>query len=379
MTGGSMRKRAAATGGYGGKRGMKIGFLIGNMSHAGGTERVLQQIANGLAERGHQVVVISVWGKDELVFPLDGRITFRRLGDDYPSTVVQHLRTVSRLRKAVREEALPVLVDVDLILTLYSLPATAGLAGVKRIAWEHFNFYYHFPKNNRLRRVAMRLAARFSHVVLVLTQEDRAYYEENLNIRGRLCQIYNPNPFEDAAREGGGERLVLAAGRLTRAKGFDLLLESWAEVEAEFPDWTLRIVGEGEERQALEAQRETLGLRRVELPGQAADMGALYRQAGIFALSSRDEGFGMVLIEAMAYGRPVVSFACKAGPRDIVTDGENGLLFPVGDCAGFAQGLRRLMGSEQLRQELGERARLSVDRFSLRTVLDQWETLLNAL
>lgn len=358
---------------------MRIGFLIGNMSHAGGTERVLQQIANGLAERGHQVVVISVWGKDELAFPLDGRITFRRLGDDYPGTVVQHLRTVRRLRRAVREEALPVLVDVDLILTLYSLPATAGLAGVKRIAWEHFNFYYQFRKNNRLRRVAMRLAARFSHVVLVLTQEDRTHYAENLRIRGRLCQIYNPNPFEATVREGGGERMVLAAGRLTRAKGFDLLLKSWAEVEAEFPDWRLCIAGEGEERQALEAQREALGLCRVELPGQAADIGALYRRAGIFALSSRDEGFGMVLIEAMAYGRPVVSFACKAGPRDIVTDGENGFLFPVGDCAGFAQGLRRLMGSEQLRQEMGERARLSVDRFALRTVLDQWETLLNAL
>lgn len=357
---------------------MRIGFLIGNMSHTGGTERVLQQIANGLSERGHQVVVISVWGKDTLAFPLDDRVAFCRLGDDYPDTAAQHLRTVHRLRKVIRGKALPVLVDVDLILTLYSLPATAGLAGIKRVAWEHFNFYYHSPKNNRLRRVARRLAARFSHVVLVLTREDRAYYGKHLHIRGRLCQIYNPNPFENVVCAGSREHLVLAAGRLTRAKGFDLLLEIWAGLEAEFPDWRLCIVGEGEERQALEAQCKALGLRRAELPGLAADMGELYRRAGIFALSSRDEGFGMVLIEAMAYGVPVVSFAC-AGPQDIVIDEENGFLVPVGDCAGFAWGLRRLMGSEQLRQELGAQARRSIDRFALCNVLDQWEALLSGL
>lgn len=358
---------------------MKVGFLIGNMSHAGGTERVLQQVANGLAARGRQVVVISVWGTDGLAFPLDGRITFRRLGDGYPDTAGRHLRTVGKLRRAVKEEGLSVLVDVDLILTLYSLPATAGMAGVRRVAWEHFNFYYHFRKNNRLRRAAMRLAARFSHVVLVLTQEDQAYYRAHLNIRGRLLQIYNPNPFGQVPAGEGGEKMVLAAGRLTRAKGFDLLLESWAMLEDDFPDWRLCIAGEGEERQALEARREELGLRRVELPGQTADMETLYRQAGCFVLPSRDEGFGMVLIEAMAHGRPVVSFACKAGPRDIVEDGENGFLVPMGDCAGLAQGLRKLMESEKLRREMGERARRSLDRFAPDTVLDQWEALLDTL
>lgn len=353
--------------------------MIGNMSHTGGTERVLQQIANGLAARGYQVTVISVWGKNELAFPLDIRVDFRRLGDSCPGTLTEHLSTAARLRETLKKAAPSILVDVDLILTFYSLPATAGMTGVKRIAWEHFNFYYQFRRNNRLRRVAMRLAARFSHAVLVLTREDQGYYRENLNIRGKLCQIYNPNPFEQATREGDGGRMVLAAGRLTRAKGFDLLLESWAMLEADFPDWKLCIAGDGEERQSLERRIRERGLHNVELPGRAADMGSLYRQAGLFALPSRDEGFGMVLIEAMAYGRPVVSFACKAGPRDIVTDGENGLLIPAGDCAGFSRGLRRLMGSEQLRREMGEQAKLSLARFRLQDILDQWELLLQAL
>lgn len=357
----------------------KVGFLIGNMSHSGGTERVLQQVANGLTVRGFQVVVISVWGGDKLTFPLDGRVRFRRLGSEYPRGLFGHLKAVRGLRKVLREEALPVLVDVDLILTLYSLPASIGMGEMKRVAWEHFNFYYHFRRNNCLRALARRLAARFSHVVLVLTREDRSYYAEKLNIRGRLWQIYNPNPFENASWSEGGEQLVLAAGRLTRAKGFDCLLKSWALLERDFPDWRLCIAGEGEERTSLGVLCREKGLRRAKLLGQVEDMSELYRRAGFFVLPSRDEGFGMVLIEAMAYGRAVVSFDCKAGPKDIVLDGENGFLVPTEDWRGFAEKMRGLMESERLRRDMGQRAWQSLERFSLETVLDRWEELLTWL
>jgi len=289
------------------------------------------------------------------------------------------LKAVRKLRRIIKNEALPVLVDVDLILTLYSLPATAGISGIKRVTWEHFNFYYQFPKNNKLRRLAMRLAARFSHVILVLTHEDQIYYQQNLRIRGRLCQIYNPDPFEGVIPGEAEEKMVLAAGRLTHAKGFDLLLESWSELEPDFPGWSLSIAGEGEDRPALEAQIEDLGLRNVKLLGQVPDIEGLYQRCGFFVLSSRNEGFGMVLIEAMAFGKPVVSFDCKAGPRDIVADGENGFLVTTGDCRGFAQRMRQLMESEHLRGVMGKRAKSSLGRFSLNAILDQWEALLKTL
>lgn len=357
---------------------MKIGFLIGNMSHAGGTERVLQQVANGLAERGYSVVVLSVWGTDRLAFSLDERVAFRRLGDEYPRGPAGHWRAVRAIRAALRREAPDVLVDVDLILTVYTLPAAAGL-GLKRVAWEHFNFYYHFPKNTWVRALARRLAARFSHAVVVLTEEDRGYYERNLNIRGRLRRIYNPRPFPPGAPAGEGERMVLAAGRLTHVKGFDLLLESWALLERDFPDWRLCIAGEGEDREKLLALIRERGLKAVELPGRVPDMEAWYGRSAFYALPSRDEGFGMVLIEAMSCGRPAVSFACKAGPREIIRDGVNGFLVPEGDTAAFAERMRRLMASPELRREMGERARESLGAFDRETVLDQWEELLNSL
>lgn len=358
---------------------MKVCFLIGNMSHTGGTERVLQQVANGLAARGHSVAVISVWGTDRLVFPLDGRIAFRRLGDGYPAGPAAHWRTVRALRGALREEAPEVLVDVDLILTLYTLPAAAGLPGLKRVAWEHFNFYYRFPKNNRLRALARRLAARFSHAVVVLTEEDRGYYAENLNVRGRLCRIYNPFPAQFKPAAASGERMVFAAGRLTHVKGFDLLLESWALLEKDFPDWRLCIAGDGEDREKLLGIIREKGLKAAELVGRVSDMESWYGRCAFYALPSRDEGFVMVLLEAMSCGRAAVSFDCKTGPREIISDGENGFIVPEGDAAAFAERMRRLMESPELCREMGERASRSLGAFEREGILDQWEALLGSL
>lgn len=355
---------------------MKICFLIGNMSHTGGTERVLQQIANGLAERGHSIVIVSVWGTDRPGFPLDGRIAFRRLGDDYPDTPAAHWRTIRALRRVLKRETPDVLIDVDLILTVYTLPAAAGLPGLKRVAWEHFSYYCRFPKHNRIRDLARRLAARFSHAVVVLTEENLGYYKENLNVHGRLCRIYNPTPFQTAPSGGAGERMVFAAGRLTHVKGFDLLLESWALLEKDFPDWRLCIAGDGEDREKLLGLIKEKGLRAAELVGRVPNMEEWYDRSAFYALPSREEGFGMVLIEAMSRGRAAVSFACTAGPGEIISDGENGFLVPEGDAAAFAERMRLLMESPELCREMGERASRSLGAFEREGILDQWEALL---
>lgn len=356
---------------------MRIGFLIGNMSHSGGTERVLQQIANGLSERGYPITVISVWGTDQLVFPLDPEITFRRLGDTYPNLPGEHLRTIRALRRVVQSESLDVLVDVDLILTVYSLPGTVGMRGLKRVAWEHFNFNFPFPKNGKLRGIARRLAARFSDAIVVLTKEDQACYQKNLRIRGRLCQICNPNPFQHAVQGGAEEHMVFTAGRLTHIKGFDLLLESWAMLEKDFPDWKLCIAGDGEERQALQELIREKGLNAVELVGEVSDIKRWYSRSAFYVLPSRNEGFGMVLLEAMSCGKTAVSFS-SMGPRDILTDGATGFLVPQGDTAAFAKAMRRLMESPELRRDMGALAQKSLKRFDQETILSQWEELLGA-
>lgn len=357
----------------------KLGFVIGNMSHSGGTERVLSILANGLIKRGYPIVIISMWGEKETVFPCARQIKRYRLSKEYPKGIKGNLKNIISLFQIVQKEKISLLVDVDLILTFYSLPLKICMPGLKRISWEHFNYYYQFRKNNRIRRVAMRLAAAFSDVVLVLSKEDKEYYKEHLKIRGRLCQIYNPNTYEEASIQKPKEKLVFAAGRLTKAKGFDYLLKSWQLLEKEFPEWKLCIAGKGEEEAALLAMKQQMKLKSVEFIGNVENIEAYYEKAAFFVLPSRNEGFGMVLIEAMAYENPVVSFSCKAGPKDIVTDGKDGFLVSTGDFKGFAGKMRHLMENKELREEMGRNAKESTKRFRVEGILDQWEDLLESL
>lgn len=357
----------------------KLGFVIGNMSHSGGTERVLSIIANGLVKRGYPIVIISMWGEKETVFPCASQIKRYRLSKEYPKGIKGNLKNIISLFQIVKKEKISILVDVDLILTFYSLPLKICMPGLKRISWEHFNYYYQFRKNNRIRRAAMWLAAAFSDVLLVLSKEDKEYYKEHLKIRGRLCQIYNPNTYEEVELQRPKEKLVFAAGRLTGAKGFDYLLKSWRLLEKDFPEWKLCIAGKGEEEAALLAMKQQMNLKAVEFIGNVEHIEAYYEKAAFFVLPSRNEGFGMVLIEAMAYENPVVSFSCKAGPKDIITDGKDGFLVPTGDFKGFAARMRCLMEDKGLREEMGRNAKESTKRFQVKGILEQWEDLLESL
>jgi glycosyltransferase involved in cell wall biosynthesis len=125
-------------------------------------------------------------------------------------------------------------------------------------------------------------------------------------------------------------RTVLAAGHLIHRKGFDLLIRAWNKIPADVRDgWRLRIVGDGEEEQTLKALVATLPLAgTVDFPGRSRNMAEEYRSAGLFVLSSRKEGFGMVFLEAMGFALPVVAFDCENGPAEIVVNGKTGLLVP---------------------------------------------------
>lgn len=380
-----------------------IAFFIGNMSHSGGTERVLCVLANGLAGRGFPVSIMSLWGKGESFFSLDGAVKVYWIERENPGRgVIGNIRVLERI---LNRERPAFLVDVDIILGLYSFLLRRQIPQMHWISWEHFNYHYHFRANRLLRRIARELACRFSDRLVVLTREDKGYYEKSGRLKCRVDQIYDPDPFAgkqgeekktgrpdtvgSSFRASGEERrdarlvlareygersgIVLAAGRLTPEKGFDLLLESWAMLEKKYPRWELVIVGEGEQRKALERRIHDAELMRVRLAGTVSDMEACYREAAFFVLSSRDEGFGMVLIEAMHFSCPVVSYACRTGPREIITDGGDGFLVEPGDVTGFAEKMELLMKDGELRGRMGERAAESVKRFEPEGILDRWE------
>jgi glycosyltransferase involved in cell wall biosynthesis len=174
--------------------------------------------------------------------------------------------------------------------------------------------------------------------------------------------------------------VLLAVGRLSQEKGFDLLLESWSTLANHQPHWRLVILGEGPERASLEAQIQALGLdRAVLLPGRAGNVSDWYRRADLFVLSSRFEGFPNVLAEAMASGLAVVSTDCPTGPAAIVRDGVDGLLVPMNQPAALREALARLMHDDAMRASMAQCASQIAGRLELEVVAGRWRQLFAAL
>lgn len=218
-------------------------------------------------------------------------------------------------------------------------------------------------------------------VVATLTESDaRDYREVLVGTPTRVVRIPNAVPPLDAPRARLEAPVAVAAGRITLQKGFDLLVPAFATVAAAHPGWTLRIYGDGGQRAPLTEQVAALGLQRVVLlEGPTKQLGARLSEASMFVLSSRFEGFGMVLIEAMSLGLPVVAFACPRGPKEIVTHEVDGLLVRNGDVDALAAAMVRLIEDPALGRRLGEEAVRTAARYGLAAVGQQWEALLREL
>jgi glycosyltransferase involved in cell wall biosynthesis len=207
---------------------------------------------------------------------------------------------------------------------------------------------------------------------VVLTEEDKSAWPELQNI----CVVPDPLSFSPTQHSLLTDKRVIAVGRYVYQKGFDLLLQAWTIIEKQFSDWELVVFGDGN-REPYEHQMKELGIdrNRCHLNGPTADIQKEYVNSSIFAFSSRFEGFGMVLVEAMACGLPVVSFACPCGPKDIVRDGEDGFLVANGNVDDLAQQLIKLMADDNLRMVFAHRAHQNVQRFNMEHIALRWKSL----
>jgi glycosyltransferase involved in cell wall biosynthesis len=370
---------------------MKISFLIHNAYGIGGTITTTLNLAQALAAR-HDVEIVSVLRHRERPnFTVDPRVRLRPLvnlrteKDDplhgrparvFPAAEYRY-RQYSELTDRRIAEWLEG-TDADVVIGtrpgLNVHLASQAPPQVVRVGQEHLTLDNHPPAL----RTALRRAYRGLDVLTTVTEADAAAYRRKMRLpRVRVQALPNsvPDPVLPAA--DGRAKVVVAAGRLVPVKRYDLLVEAFARVAAEHPDWQLRIYGKGEERDRLRQLVQRLGLYdNVFLMGAAAPMEAEWVKGSIGAAASDFEPFGMTLVEAMRCGLPVVSTDCPYGPGEIIKDGEDGRLVPVGDSGALAEALLELVGDDERRRRMGRTAMENARRFAPGPVVEQAERLI---
>jgi glycosyltransferase involved in cell wall biosynthesis len=206
---------------------------------------------------------------------------------------------------------------------------------------------------------------------VVLTHEDATYWKG----QKKLTVIPNPITIEQGKVSDCTSKQVISVGRYTYQKGFDLLIPTWKIVHEKHPDWTLNIYGGGN-KEDLQSMVEKNGLvSTLKLHGPVSSIREKYQESSIYVLSSRFEGLPLVLMEAMSTGLPSVSFSCPCGPKDIIHDGEDGILCENGNIESLSAGICRLIEDEPLRKEMGRKATHNIQRFTIDRIIQQWDQL----
>ncbi len=373
---------------------MKIVYCTPSLYIAGGVERVLTTKANYLAEQPekYDVTVILTDGKGKPPFyPLSEKVKVINLDIGFEElwqlSFVQKIPVYLHKQRLFRQRLTETLMQLQPDITVSTLRReinfiTAIGDGSRKIGEMHINRqnYRNFAnETSPIKRLfakwwMWRLTGKLRRLdkFVVLTAEDMAAWSELDNV----CVIPNPLLATAAVRSTLTEKRVVAVGRYSHEKGIDLLLQAWSRVEKACPDWRLDVFGAGDTA-PYETLADELRLdkERYALNGPTKDVPAEYAASSIFALSSRFEGFGMVIIEAMAAGLPVASFNCPYGPQNLISDGVNGLLAENGNPQALADAIIRLINDAQLRRSLAAKAVEDAKEYSIEKIGKRWEEL----
>ncbi|MGC9540436.1 glycosyltransferase family 4 protein [Streptomyces sp. UG1] len=371
---------------------MKISFLLHNAYGIGGTIATTFNLAQALAERHEVEIVSALRHREHPNFTLDPRVSLRPLVDlrqekehplhlrparVFPAAEYRY-RQYSELTDQRIGDALAA-TEADVVIgTRPGLNVHLALQAperVVRIGQEHLTLDNHSPRL----RTALRRAYRRLDALTTVTEADAAAYRRKMRLPGvRVEALPNSVPDPVLPSADGTAKVVVAAGRLVPVKRYDLLIEAFAPVAAAHPDWHLRIYGKGEEHERLRGLIHSLGLHNnAFLMGAAAPMEAEWVKGSIGATAANFEPFGMTIVEAMRCGLPVVSTDCPYGPGEIIKDGIDGRLVPVGDREAMSAALLELVGDDERRRRMGRTALENAGRYAPVPVVEQAERLID--
>ncbi len=361
---------------------LKLTLVIYSLS-CGGAERVMSIMANYWVAKGYQITLMTFVDRSQTPFyKLDSRINYQPLNiaqnsDNPIEAIINNYQRIIKLRKAITNSEPDVVISFMTQANVQTLLATRGLK-IPTIISER-NVTLDSTLGTAWKQIR-KWTYLLSDTLVVQTKHSLDYVPSQWKSCIRIISnpvILPPVNTDSAPTQLLSPNSLIVVGRLEYQKGLDLLLKAFAQLKDSYPQWTLTILGEGSLRSELENLRDELGLKeRVFLPGKKQNLYQYLKQAKIFILSSRYEGFPNALCEAMACGLPVIATDCPCGPREIIRDGVDGILVPNEDVSALAAAIIHLISDEEEQKRLATHAPEVSERFSLEKVMKSWEIII---
>lgn len=382
---------------------VKIMYVLDSLANKGGVERVLIDKINFLASHGGYEVLVITYQQGSHPFSFDLHPSVRHLDTDTRFFNLYRFDLLRRLIERIRMKnnylrKLQSIVDNEkpdiIIITTYGFPICGCVTKLKTNA--KLIAEAHIPKSETIegnRRTSFKLRRTFDKwyndfqckkvrqfdALVSLTGGDAKNWEP---ISKRVVVIPNPVTFypEEMPDHKHCYKRILAVGRLHKQKGFDLLISAFSLISESCPEWRMEIFGNGDEKDNIQDLIDKKCLQnRIAINPATSHIYQEYLSSDFFVLSSRYEGFGLVLTEAMSCGLPCVAFNCKYGPKDIIKDGEDGLLVEDGNIYSLSEKMLWMISHESERRNMGQKAYQSVSRYRKELVMKTWEQLFVSL
>lgn len=363
---------------------MKVGFLIQRMT-SGGAERATSAIASEMAKQNIDVEIIS-FDSSESYYPLHENVEIfnMELADISKSASIKRflgcIKRAFEIRRKIKSRELDVLVCMSTTMNLYGLLSTL-FTKTKVVGTERNNPYKY--KADKINAILKKISALFLDGFIFQTEAASEYYAESVRKKGTVIQnaVFNPLVKEiEPTPVSQKQKIIYGVGRLSAQKRFEDLIDAYAILEKKHPDYRLVIFGEGEDREKLENKIDSYSLNeKILLPGTDKNALKFVSKGSVFVLSSDYEGMPNVLMEAMAVGTPCVSTRCKMGPEELISDGENGLLVPVGDVNKLTEAVELIIENPVLAESISKNGRNILKTNDVSAISEKWLEYLESI
>lgn len=345
---------------------MKLTFVTSTL-HAGGAERVISLLANSFCQKGYEVEIVCI-NKHLVFYPIDEKVKVWFAEDEVKSLSI--LKKVFWLRNHIKNDRPDVVIAFMLEVYCVTLASLIGVS-VPVISSERIDPHFFGRAKGLLRWLLLR---RTTHLV-VQTVRIKDFYSAKLQSRTTII----PNPVTDkvfSLTPTLKQKRIIAVGRLAYQKNYPMMFRAFAKVHHDFPDWQLVVYGNGPQKEEIRGVIERLGMEgHIILAGKSDHVVEEMNKSSLFVMSSDYEGMSNALLEAVCVGLPVIS-TDVSGARDLITEGVNGYIVPVGNERALTLALSSMLSSPEKMDEMGRQSKALAPRFREEQIVGQWEELI---